>query len=160
MNVERGYRHAEEEPMRNRPKIVQRVEHVIDEHTGPDSSPPARSEGEVKAAQQEEMRASFSGPGMPTMTEGMWKGFVLGSLAGGAIGAAVFALFGFLPIGDIDTGWRVLLFAAIGALAGGTAGALYFGGRLPELTGETTDSEGRAGVGTTPRDPTTDERGR
>jgi hypothetical protein len=37
---------------------------------------------------------------------------------------------------------------------------MYFGGRVPELQGETVDADGRPSVGSTPRDPNSDERGR
>jgi len=152
--------------MRNRPKIVERVEHVIDEQTEPEhgrkyaAAPGPATEHDLVAEQHTEMQTSWAGPGVPVMTDAMWKGLLLGSLLGGAIGAVLFAPLGFLPIGDIATGWRVFWMALIGALAGGTAGALYYGGRLPELEGEVTDADGRPGVGSTPRDPGTDERGR
>jgi hypothetical protein len=64
-----------------------------------------------------------------------------------------------IPFGFSLTG-RLLMCGIIGALAGGTAGALYFGGRMPELEGETVDADGTPSVGTTPRDSRTDERGR
>ena len=55
---------------------------------------------------------------------------------------------------------RIVVVVLAGALAGGTAGALYLGGREPELEGETLDADGRPSIGTTLRDPRRDDRGR
>ena len=141
----------------DKPDIVERAEGTIDEHTEPrgerkyasGSSPDA-----LRREQQDEAAQAWVGPGVPAMTGGQWHG-----LRGGAIGALLF-----LPLALVDfmdpTWLRILLGLAAGALAGGTAGALYAGGREPELEGETRDADGRPSVGTTPRDPHTDSRGR
>ena len=149
----------------DKPNAVRRAEHEIDEHTEPDGGrkytgePDTRDVEALRREQQDEAAESWVGPGVPTMTDGQWKGLVSGSLIGGGIGALLF-----LPLALIDfmdPAWlRVLVVVIAGALAGGTAGALYQGGRQPELEGETLDTDGRPSVGTTLRDPTTDARGR
>jgi hypothetical protein len=149
-----------------RPKVVNEVEQAIDEHTAPEHARPyAARDGvpttaELVGEQQAEMDDVAVGPGVPAMTRGMWHGLLYGSLIGGAIGALVLLPFGFIPMGGIALGWRLLIVASIGAIAGGTGVAMYLGGRLPELEGETVNADGSPGVGSTPRDPTTDPRGR
>lgn len=151
-----------------RTDAIRRAKHVvenrIDEHSVSGSAPRAYehepSEDQLRTDQQREAQASWAGPGVPLMTEGMAKGMVWGTFVGGAIGAVVGAVFSFIPVGDLAWGWRLLIFAACGALAGGTAGAVYWGGREPELSGETNDLDGRPQSGTTLRDPRTDDRGR
>ena len=61
---------------------------------------------------------------------------------------------------DFRPDWRLGIAALCGALAGSTALALYMGGREPELEGEMQDADRRPSIGTTLRDPSTDERGR
>lgn len=95
----------------------------------------------------------------PPMTRGQWRGAVLGGVAGGIIGALVLLPLAFTGLLDAVP-MRILVVAIIGAVAGATAGAVYWGGRLPEMKGETTDADGRPSVGTSLRDPGTDERGR
>ena len=65
-----------------------------------------------------------------------------------------------LPADTGGFGAVLLVAAIIGAVGGGTVGALYWGGRLPELEGEMNDADNRPSVGTTLRDPNTDDRGR
>lgn len=146
----------------DKPDIVERAEQKIDEHTtapGERKYAGGATRAELRREQQDEAAQAWVGPGVPSMTDGQWRGLLLGAVAGGVIGAALFlplALVSFM-----DPAWlRVLVVAAAGALAGGTAGALYAGGRQPELEGETVDADGRPSVGTTPRDPGTDVRGR
>lgn len=102
----------------------------------------------------------WAGPGVPASTDGQVKGLVMGSLVGGAIGLALLLPLAFIPIGGLELGGRLIVCAIAGALAGGTAGAMYFGGRVPELQGETVDADGQPSVGSTPRDPRSDARGR
>ncbi|HEX8805023.1 MAG TPA: hypothetical protein VF743_12545, partial [Acidimicrobiales bacterium] len=113
----------------------------------------------LRREQQEEAAGAWAGPGVPTMTGGQFHGLLLGSLVGGALGALLFLPLALVPV--VDEVWvRVLVVVLTGALAGGTVGALYMGGREPELEGETLDADGRPSVGTTLRDPGTDPRGR
>lgn len=146
----------------DKPDVVGRAEKAIDEHTEPSGErkyADGSSRAELRREQQDEAAQAWVGPGVPGMTGGQMRGLVGGSLVGGAIGAVLF-----LPLALVDfvdpTWLRILLVLAAGALAGGTAGAIYAGGREPELEGEATDADGRPSVGTTPRDPHTDSRGR
>jgi hypothetical protein len=145
-----------------KPDIVERAEEKLDEHTEPEGRRKYASGADpvaLRREQQDEAAESWVGPGVPTMTGGPWHGLLMGSLIGGAIGALLFLPLALIPF--MGPAWlRVLVVLAAGALAGGTAGALYAGGREPELEGETVDADGRPSVGTTPRDPDTDARGR
>jgi hypothetical protein len=146
----------------DKPEIVERAEDAIDEHTEPRSErkyATGADRAALRREQQDEAAESWVGPGVPAMTDGQWRGLVVGSLVGGIIGAVVFLPLALVPFMD-PAGLRVLLVVVAGALAGGTAGALYAGGREPELEGEAVDADGRPSVGTTPRDPGTDTRGR
>jgi hypothetical protein len=150
-----------------RPQAVRRAEGKIDQVTG--ASDDRQKYGErrnlsgdtdaLEGQQREEAQQSWAGPGLPASTDAQAKGLLTGSLVGGAIGLVLLLPVALIPFGFSLTG-RLLMCGIIGALAGGTAGALYFGGRMPELEGETVDADGSPSVGTTPRDPRTDERGR
>jgi len=143
--------------------MVNRVEGAIDERTAPPQGERRYAAGadrdELRREQQDEAAQSWGGPGMPVMTNAMAKGFVVGSLGGGVVGALVFLPFALIPFVD-DVWVRIVVVVLAGALAGGTAGALYLGGREPELEGETLDADGRPSIGTTLRDPRRDDRGR
>ena len=94
------------------------------------------------------------------MSDAQWKGGLLGALVGGLIGLVVLLPLGLIPWGGLDLAWRLVVAGIASAFAGGTAGALYWGGRESELEGEWVDADNRPSVGTTMRDPRTDERGR
>jgi hypothetical protein len=116
---------------------------------------------EAVREQREEINGSWAAPGMGPMTDGQWKGFLVGALGGGLIGLLLLLPFGLLGWGGEVPLWGRLLIAAIaGALAGGTVGVVYLGGRVPELEGETVDAAGRPDIGSSPRDRSTDARGR
>jgi hypothetical protein len=159
---------ARREPRSDRPGVHERVEGWVDENTETDSGQPKYLEGsdrqptvdELRSQQQEEMAQSWTGPGFGVTTDAQWKGFLVGSLVGGLVGAVLLLPLAFISWGDLELGWRLLIAAVIGALAGGTVGALYLGGRLPELENETMDADGRPQIGSTPRDRRNDERGR
>ena len=119
---------------------------------------PSRSE--LEAEQQREANQAWAGPGLGAATDAQAKGLIGGSLLWGLIGAVVLLPFGFIPMGDLPLVGRLLICAVVGALAGGTFGALYHGGRQSELEDETRDADGRPSVGSTPRDPKTDHLGR
>jgi hypothetical protein len=145
------------------PQIVRRAEEALDERTAPPAGHRKYADGSdpetLRTEQRDEAAESWVGPGVPAMTDAQAKGFAFGALAGGLIGALVFLPLALIPFVD-PIGWRILFVALAGALAGGTAGALYMGGREPELEGETLDADGRPSIGTTLRDPHTDARGR
>jgi hypothetical protein len=146
----------------DQPDIVHKAEEAIDEHTEPEHGR-KYADGDDRASlrreQQDEAAETWVGPGAGAMTDGQWKGLLAGSLIGGIIGAVVFLPLALVPFTD-NVALRLLVVALAGALAGGTAGALYQGGRQPELEGETLDRDGRGSDGTTLRDPGTDDRGR
>ena len=147
---------------------IEKLEQATDRATEPDHARKyARSDDirdDVREAireQREEINGSWAGPGFGPMSDGQWKGFLIGALVGGALGMLVLLPFGFLGWGGgLALGWRLLVAAIAGALAGGTAGVLYLGGRMPELEGETVDAAGRPDIGSSQRDPATDEHGR
>lgn len=153
--------------MNEKRHFVEETERAIDERTAPehprkfaDRDEPTSDPAELRREQHMDSAAAWSGPGIPLMSDAQAKGFLVGSLLGGLIGAIVFLPLGFIPLSGLDLGWRLLVAAIAGALAGGTAGAHYWGGRVPELEGETVDADNRPSVGSTPRDPRTDSRGR
>ncbi len=116
--------------------------------------------GALEAEQRRESDQAFAGPGAPASTDAQAKGLLFGSLVGGAIGLVVLLPLAFIPIGGLSLVGRLLICAIAGALAGGTAGVMYLGGRMPELEGETVDADGRPSVGSSPRNPRSDSRGR
>jgi hypothetical protein len=151
--------------MTTRPKPVQRVTDSIDRHVDPEPRGGTVEGGTGSVAehlerQQAEAEHTYVGTAMTT--EGQVKGALFGVVVGGAIGAVLAWPFGFIGWGDADValGIRILTCAVIGFLAGSVAGAVYWGGRMPELTGETLTADGRPQSSTTPADPHTDERGR
>lgn len=84
---------------------------------------------------------------------------MLGGLAGAVIGALLLLPLALVPFLD-PTSTRVIVVMMVGGIAGATASAVYWGGRTPELEGETVDVDGRPSIGTTTRSPGTDDRGR
>ena len=151
-----------------KPPAVREAKDRVDRATGAPHQRPKYSENgdergeEVAALEREQRREtgeSWAGPGMPAATDAQWKGLLIGSLVGGAIGLVLF-----LPLALIDFGLttvgRLLLVGVTGALFGGTAGALFMGGRLPELEGETRDEDGTPSDGTSLRDSSSNESGR
>jgi hypothetical protein len=119
---------------------------------------PEEPQGLVEHQQAELEHLHTVAPSAP-MTRGQWHGFWVGTLVGGGIGLVLGAVVGLVPFADLAIGWRVLITAVAGAVAGGTAGAVYFGGRVPEIEGEMTDADGKPAIGSSPRDPSTDSTG-
>jgi hypothetical protein len=153
--------------MTRRPKWLSEAENTMDEHTAPERGDRKYAAGRdahtlersrLRREQQDEIAESWGGFGL--VTDAQFKGSVLGSLAGAAVGALLFLPLGFIDWGYFALGWRLAIAALCGALAGGTALAVYLGGREPELEGETLDVDGRPSSSTTLRDPGSDERGR
>jgi hypothetical protein len=148
-------------------RVVDRAEDLLDEHTRPEhprkyatSDEPA-TVADLRDEQYRETERQWQAPGpIPVMTEAQGHGFWMGGIGGGLVGAALFWPVGFIGWGTVALGWRILVCAIIGAMAGAVIGAVYFAGRLPELEGETTGAHNQAEDGTTLADPGTDERGR
>lgn len=91
--------------------------------------------------QYREAEDLWAGPGVPALTKGMATGLLWGSVVGGRVGALLLAPLALIDFADLAWGWRLLLVMSVGALAGGTAGAVFLGSRLPVMRGETADSE-------------------
>lgn len=148
-------------------KLIDRAEDALDSRTEP-SRPGDRKHvpyglGEDSEVLKEENTAEASEPAMssgpPHLTSGQWKGLVIGGLVGGVIGAVLLLPLALVPFLEPAT-TRVVVVVIIGAIAGATASAVYWGGRMPELEGETIDVDGRPSSGTSLRTPGTDDRGR
>jgi hypothetical protein len=153
--------------MTRRPNWLARTEQTIDEHTAPTHGERKYAAGDeahsddpdvLRHEQREEIAESWFGLGF--LTDAQVKGGVAGAVVGGVLGAVLFLPLGLIPWDGLALGWRLGLAALCGALAGSTGLAVYLGGREPELEGETRDVDDRPSIGTTPRDPRTDERGR
>ena len=149
------------------PGAVRRTEESVDRATGaPHESPKYADDGNeidrpaLEREQRGEASQSWAGPGVSASTDAQAKGLGIGSLVGGAIGLLLFLPLALIPITGLPLSGRLIICAIAGALAGGTGGAMYMGGREPELEGETIDADGRPSVGSTLRDPGTDSRGR
>jgi hypothetical protein len=106
-----------------------------------------------------ERQAPTPGP-VGVVTEAQGHGLWRGGAVGAIVGALLFWPLGFIRMGELDLGWRMLIGAIIGAIAGSVVGAVYLAGRLPELEGEMTGAHNQPADGTTLADPGTDERGR
>lgn len=152
----------------SKPRALQDAEDRIDRSTATPEHLPKYAErsdhqGDTDALEREGRRESdqsWAGPGVAVSTDAQWKGLLIGSSAGGVIGFLLFLPLALIELGGLSTTGRIVLVGLVGALCGGTAGALYMGGRLPELEDETVDGDGRPSRGSTPRDPSTDSRGR
>jgi hypothetical protein len=139
--------------MTDKPQFVERAEEELDRRL------PSSPDGNTVADQQAETHHSVAEAGPVQMTRGQWQGMVLGGIAGAVIGALIALPFAFIPFMD-PVGARIAVLLVAGGLAGAAAGAVYWGGRLPELEGEVTDADGRPSDGTSLRDPHSDARGR
>lgn len=153
--------------MTRRSRIVNRTEQALDDRTAPQpgdrkyvtGAEAGSTDREVlRHEQQDEVAQSWFGLGL--VTDAQLKGSVFGTVLGGLVGALLFLPLGFIGWGGLGLGWRLGIAALCGALAGSTALALYLGGRAPELEGEMQDVDRRPSIGTTLRDPHTDDRGR
>jgi len=139
---------------------VARAEDWLDEQTMPrgdrpkglEDAGPVPTAAELRRQQQEEMTSTGLG------TEGQTRGAVFGVVGGAVVGAVIGAVVALVFI-EASTAARVLVIV-IGALAGSAAGFVYWGGRTPELENETMTATGEPGIGTTPRNPDLDDRGR
>lgn len=147
-------------------RLLNRAEEEVDRHTEPPHAEDRRHaarDSTDREALRDEQAAETARPvtsgGPPVMTSGQWKGTVLGGLLGGLVGALLLLPVALIPFMDPVAG-RILLVVVVGWVAGATAGAVFWGGRTPELEHETMDVNGRPSIGTSMRDPRTDRRGR
>ena len=107
----------------------------------------ARRGDAFRRAQRDE--AARAWPGFGTATRGQVQGARAGTTLGALIGAVVLLPLGLVPWAGVALGWRLLLAALCGALAGATAIAVYLGGREPERDGEAVGTEVTEGAGRT-----------
>jgi hypothetical protein len=121
--------------------VANEPEHQHEPRYSPTNGSPAR-ESDGTEPMHDELAHSTAAPGMPVATSGSMKGLVFGSVLGGAIGFVLLTPLGFIPLAGMDLIWRLTLFAVVGMLAGGTAGAVYEGARIPMLEGEATEDDG------------------
>lgn len=150
----------------NKSAGTRRTEEKLDEASTRDGAKYGSGEGQegqvgaLESEQRREADQAWAGPGVPASTDAQAKGLLVGSLVGGAIGLVVLLPFAFISVGGLSLTGRLILCAVTGALMGGTVGALYAGGRVPELQGETRgetrDANGRPSVGSSMRDPSSD----
>jgi len=146
--------------------VADSVDRIVDDITQPEHASayapddrPARTTEDLQREQREEMEHAGVGTGL--FTRAQTHGIVWGGLIVGLIGAVIGLGFGFIDWGvDVSLAMRLITTAVIGFLAGAAIGAVYWGGRLPELEGEMTNSEHEPSAGSSLSDPTTDERGR
>ncbi len=146
---------------------LDQVERALDERLAPehprryaDSDAPTGDPTELRDEQRRETEELAGGPGVPAMTGPMAKGMVGGGLLGALIGALVMAPLALLPLISQSIAVRLVVFVGIGIAGGATAGSIYFGGRVPELSGESVDADNRPSAGSSLSDPHSDERGR
>jgi len=138
--------------MPEKPHIVEQAEEQLDRRL------PRSPDGNTVADQQAQTRHTLAEAGPVQVTQGQWRGMVVGGAVGALIGALIALPFAAIPFMD-SVGTRILLLVILGVLAGAAAGGVYGGGRTPELMGEVTDADGRPSTGTTLRDPGSDPRG-
>jgi hypothetical protein len=100
---------------------------------------------ELRREQRDE--AARAWPGLGSVTDAQMKGSLAGMVAGALVGAVVFLPLALIPWSGVALGWRLLLAASCGALAGGVALAVYLGGREPEREGEAVETEGTPDIG-------------
>lgn len=83
----------------------------------------------------------------------MAKGAIIWMAVGLVAGAVIGALVALVPMGGLAFGTRLWVLALCGAIAGATAGALWGGGRQPELEDEVGNEARAPGLFEVQRDP-------
>lgn len=146
---------------------IDQMERQLDDRLAPehprryaDSASPTNDPATLRDEQHREAAEIAGGPGVPAMTGPMAKGMVGGGLLGALIGAIVMAPLALLPVMSESIGVRLIVVVGIGIAGGATAGSMYFGGRVPELSGESVDADNRPSAGSSLSDPNSDDRGR
>mgnify|MGYP003116584267 CR=1 FL=1 len=94
----------------------------------------------VALANEQRSEADQSIPSLGVITPSQARGAVVHAVLWGLAGAVLGVLVALIPIAGLDFGLRIGLFAIIGFLGGSSAGALFGGGRQPELEGDVRDA--------------------
>lgn len=157
-----AHRHEHDAPQGTARQPLRKVEGWIDARTEPGGGRPKGLEDvegtptvdDLRRQQHREMRHTGLG------TEAQSHGAIAGTLIGGLVGGALGLLVGWFVLSSLDTAPRIVLSLVLGAAAGAAAMFVYLGGRTPELENETTTTTGEPQIGSSPRDPGTDSRGR
>jgi hypothetical protein len=105
-----------------------------------EGGPVSAAEGLAEQRREMGTAASTVGPTGAMMTDAQGRGALWGGVIGGVIGAAIMLVISLIPMLGLDLGPRMLVFGIVGLIAGSAAGAVFGGGRAPELEGEATDS--------------------
>jgi outer membrane lipoprotein SlyB len=104
--------------------------------------------------QRLESERTMPAVGTSAFTPAQIKGSVMWTVMGFVAGALLIGPLGFfITLGSFSMWASVGLFAAVGALAGSTAGFTYGGARQPEVEGELRDNSGDATVSVRPCSP-------
>lgn len=141
-----------------------RVERELEDRLAPDhvrryadSDAPTSDPAELVAEQRRETGELRGAPTLPFLSGPMWKGMVGGGIAGAVVGAIVVAPLALISWGGVSLAIRLIWTTVIGVAAGAVVGAHYWGGRAPELGGESIDADNRPSVGSSLAD---EDRGR
>lgn len=148
-------------------RFVNKVEEELDAHTEPEhrrrfaeDDEPTKDPNELVAEQRRETGEMGGLPTTPLMSGSQGRGALGGAALGAAIGALVLAPFALIPFLDLEPLVRLVIVMIAGAAGGAVAAAVYFGGRTPELRGESVDADNTPSSGSSLADPGTDDRGR
>jgi hypothetical protein len=101
----------------------------------PDPIEAGSEAAELRRQQQDEIAGAR---GAIPVSHAQARGAVVGGLVGGVIGAVLFLPLAAIPV-DAPVWARILVVMLLGFVAGATAGAVYLGGREPEIEGVTDD---------------------
>ncbi|MGE3618980.1 MAG: hypothetical protein AB7L84_00835 [Acidimicrobiia bacterium] len=96
--------------------------------------------GELRRQQRREAADAVGVPGFGPTTRAQLTGLRRGALLGGLAGVVLFSPLALFAWGGAAPWLRLLVVAVVGLVAGATAGAVYMGGRVPEIERETLDA--------------------
>lgn len=100
--------------------------------------PAPQAEVDQRRAQQAHQVDDLAGtPTTPVVPKQMMSGMLKGALIGAVVGAVVLSPLALVPILDLPAMSRLIICLVVGAVAGGTMGAVFLAG----ARGETTNPE-------------------
>lgn len=149
--------------------FIDKIENEIDERLSPehqrryaDTDEAVSDPGELREEQHREAEeiGEVPVPVVPYLTGPQTRGMLIGGIVGAIVGALIVAPVAFIPMYDLSFVTRLVIAVVVGAAAGGTVGAVYFGSRAPELSGESFDTDNTPSSGSTLADGRTDSKGR